>query len=39
MGRTLNECYDIRTMRPDEELRRTYDEAVRELGKLGIRFK
>jgi len=26
-------------MRPDEELRRTYDEAVRELGKLGIRFK
>jgi methylamine--corrinoid protein Co-methyltransferase len=38
-GRILNECYDIRTMRPDDELRRTYDEAVRELEGLGIRFK
>lgn len=38
-GRILNECYDIRTMRPDGELRRIYDEAVRELRGLGIRFK
>jgi len=38
-GRILDECYDIRTMKPDDDLRRTYDEAVRELGKLGIRFK
>lgn len=38
-GRILDECYDIRTMKPDDDLRRTYDEAVRELGKVGIRFK
>jgi methylamine--corrinoid protein Co-methyltransferase len=38
-GRTLNECYDVRTMRPDDELRRTYDEATGELKELGIRFK
>ena len=38
-GRTLNECYDILTMRPNDELRRTYDEAIRELRGLGIRFK
>lgn len=38
-GRTLDECYDIQTMKPDDDLRRTYDEAVRELGKLGIRLK
>jgi hypothetical protein len=38
-GRILNDCYDIRTMTPDDELRRTYDEAMRELRGLGIRFK
>jgi hypothetical protein len=38
-GRTLNECYDILSMRPDEELRKTYDEATRELRGLGIRLK
>ena len=38
-GRILDECYDIRTMKPDDDLKRTYDEAVRELGKVGIRFK
>ena len=38
-GRILTECYDILTMRPDDELRRTYDEAIRELRGLGIRFK
>jgi hypothetical protein len=38
-GRILNECYDIQTMRPDDELRRTYEEAIRELRGLGIRFK
>jgi methylamine--corrinoid protein Co-methyltransferase len=37
-GRTLDECYDIQTMKPDDDLKKTYDEAVRELGKLGIRF-
>ena len=37
-GRTLDECYDIQTMKPDDDLRKTYDEAVGELGKLGIRF-
>jgi hypothetical protein len=38
-GRTLNECYDILSMKPDEELRKTYDEATRELRGLGIRLK
>lgn len=38
-GRILNECYDILTMRPDDELRKTYEEATRELQGLGIRFK
>ncbi len=38
-GRILNECYDIHAMRPDDELRRTYDEAIRELGGMGIRFQ
>ena len=38
-GRTLDECYDILTMRPDEELKKTYDEAISELRELGIRFK
>jgi hypothetical protein len=38
-GRTLDECYDILAMRPDEELRNTYDEAISELRELGIRFK
>jgi hypothetical protein len=38
-GRTLDECYEILTMRPDEELRKTYDEAISELKELGIRFK
>jgi methylamine--corrinoid protein Co-methyltransferase len=38
-GRILNECYDIRTMKPDDELRRTYDETIGELRDLGIRFK
>jgi hypothetical protein len=38
-GRILNECYDIRTMKPDEELRRMYDQVTRELWGLGIRFK
>jgi methylamine--corrinoid protein Co-methyltransferase len=38
-GRILNECYDIRTMKPDDELRRIHDEAIRELSGLGIRFK
>ncbi len=38
-GRILDKCYDIHTMKPDDELRSTYDEALRELGELGIRFK
>ncbi len=38
-GRILNDCYDIRTMTPDDELRKTYDEVTRELRGLGIRFK
>ncbi len=38
-GRTLNECYDTLSMRPDEELRKTYNEAIRELRGLGIQFK
>jgi hypothetical protein len=38
-GRVLNECYDIHTMKPDDELRSTYDEVIGELRDLGIRFK
>ncbi len=38
-GRDLNQCYDLQTMQPDDELRRLYDEVIGELGGYGIRFK
>ncbi len=38
-GRDLYECYDVETMRPDDELRRLYDEVSKELGDYGITLK
>ena len=38
-GRALEECYDLETMRPDDALRRLYDDAVAELRAHGVGFK
>ncbi len=38
-GRNLNECYDLETMKPDDELLKLYDEAIKELKDYGIGFK
>jgi hypothetical protein len=38
-GRILDECYDLETMQPDDELRKLYDEVVEELKGYGINFK
>ena len=38
-GRDLYECYDVETMRPDDELQRLYDEVIKELGDYGITLK
>lgn len=38
-GRILDECYDLATMQPDDELRKLYDEVIEELKGHGINFK
>ncbi|MHC4531043.1 MAG: monomethylamine:corrinoid methyltransferase [Planctomycetota bacterium] len=38
-GRSLNECYDLETMKPDDELLKLYDEVIKELKNYGIGFK
>ena len=38
-GRNLYECYDLETMKPDDELCRLYDEVIGELKGYGISFK
>jgi len=38
-GRGLNECYDLETMKPDDELLKLYDEVIKELKNYGIGFK
>lgn len=38
-GRDLYQCYDIETMKPDDELLKLYDEVVKELNGYGINFK
>jgi hypothetical protein len=38
-GRILDECYDLDTMQPDDELRKLYDEVLEELRGCGIGFK
>ncbi len=38
-GRILDECYDLETMLPDEELCTLYDEVIEELKGYGIGFK
>lgn len=37
-GRTLDECYDLETMKPDDELVRLYSEVIEELKSAGIGF-
>jgi len=38
-GRDLYQCYDLETMRPDDELKRLYDQVIKELKGYGINFK
>jgi hypothetical protein len=38
-GRTVDESYDLETMKPDAELRKLYAEIIAELEGFGIRFK
>jgi len=38
-GRDLYACYDLDTMKPDDELCQLYDEVIKELEGYGIRFK
>jgi hypothetical protein len=38
-GRDLYECYDLETMKPDDDLCRLYDEVIKELNGYGINFK
>ena len=38
-GRNLYECYDLETMKPDDELCKLYDEVIKELKGRGINFK
>lgn len=37
-GRDLYQCYDLQTMKPDDELRKLYDEVITELKGFGIKF-
>ena len=37
-ARVLQECYDLSTMTPDDELRTLYDEVIGELKGYGIGF-
>jgi hypothetical protein len=37
-GRDLYQCYDLETMKPDDELRKLYDEVIDELKGYGIKF-
>lgn len=37
-GRDLYECYDLQTMKPDDQLCRLYDEVIKELKGYGINF-
>ena len=38
-GRVLDQCYDLETMKPDDELAQLYDEVIQELKGYGINFK
>ncbi len=38
-GRDLYECYDLETMKPDDDLCGLYDEVIKELNGYGINFK
>jgi methylamine--corrinoid protein Co-methyltransferase len=38
-GRDLHQCYDLETMKPDDELRKLYDEVIKELKGYGLNFK
>jgi hypothetical protein len=37
-GRDLYQCYDLDTMKPDDELRKLYDQVIDELKGCGIKF-
>jgi len=37
-GRRFQECYNLRTGKPEEEYVRLYDEVKEELGKMGVPF-
>jgi methylamine--corrinoid protein Co-methyltransferase len=38
-GRSLEQCYDLDTFKPDDELLNLYDEVIEELKGYGINFK
>jgi methylamine--corrinoid protein Co-methyltransferase len=38
-GRDLYQCYDLETMKPDDELLKLYDEVIKELNGYGIKLK
>lgn len=38
-GRNLYECYNLDTMKPDDELNKLYDKVIKELKGYGLNFK
>lgn len=38
-GRNLYQCYDMDTMKPDDELKKLYDQVIDQLKAYGINFK